>query len=306
MNYNIFINQKAIVESNIDLDIKDAAILDIMRGLAISNSIDKILVGNDVYFWMKSSMVIKENPILGIKSPDGLYRRLIKLSDMGLIKAHKDNQKMNRSYYCLTSLFSSIFISSDLRTEIGRSDDTYGRKSEGPTDENRKVPTDENRNDYINIYNNNNNDYNKEFFIKNSKQKPMFNFFVSEFAKIYEEAFKLKYTFEKKDWVHIYPLIDFIYEKYLEVANKKEATNSEVMESITLFLKGALILRSDYFLSNFDISNIRSQMKNIILKILEKQKDGKSINNTKQSREQQTATLNAYLSQFPDPRKQRV
>lgn len=304
MKYNIFIDQKSIVENDLDMDIKDAVIIDFMRSLLESPKIDKLIFNKRVYFWMKSSHFVKENPLLGIKSSDGLYRRLLKLHNIGLISPHPDNKKLNKSYYCLTDLFHNIFSSDDvdnLRMKIGRSEGTSGRKSEGGTDENRKVPTDENRKDNTIIYYNTINDYNKqEFFKKNSRDKNLHNFFIESFNSAYYNCFGIKYKYEQKDFPHVYPIIDQVYERLVEVLLREEVTIEEVESGIKFFIEGAISLRSNYFLSNFNIPVLRSSCRDIFLKLSEKNKQNgnqQSINN-KQSSFDKGRDAQQIFSQF--------
>src|SRR5690606_216732 len=109
MKYNIHINQKTIVENKIDIDLKDAVILEFLKSMPLSDKIKKIILDNRVYFWVNYTYLIKENPLLGIKAADSLYRRMTKLVSLGLLDVHPDNQKLNRGYYSFTKKFYTLF-----------------------------------------------------------------------------------------------------------------------------------------------------------------------------------------------------
>lgn len=155
MNYTINIDQKAIHESGLDIDIKDAIIIDFIKTMPGSVKIEKKLIDNDLYFWVSYQYIIDQNPLLGIKSKDGVYRRILKLISMDLLKAHGDNQKSNKSFYSLTQKFEDLFVGKDDRkasVKNKKPKGTYGLKSEGPTDEKSEVPTDEKSDNSFTIY----------------------------------------------------------------------------------------------------------------------------------------------------------
>lgn len=160
MKYNIHINQKTIVDNKIDIDLKDAVILEFLKSMPLSEKIKKIILDNRVYFWVNYKYLLKENPLLGIKAVDSLYRRMAKLVSVGLLDVHPDNQKLNRGYYSFTKKFYELFESSD---------EKYEDYDFEPTDEKSEVPTDEKSDDNsIYIFSNTNK---LNYTIKNNKEE---------------------------------------------------------------------------------------------------------------------------------------
>ena len=142
MKYTITINQKVIVESGLDIDLQDAAILDWMMQFSHSPKINKLFVENRMYYFFSYDKIISDLPILKLKK-DTVYRRIKNMSDLGLLVASPDNQSMQRPYYAFTGLLLSLFISDENKISIhNKSKPTetnpypYGNKSVPPTDEN--------------------------------------------------------------------------------------------------------------------------------------------------------------------------
>jgi len=90
MKYNIFINQKALSETK--LDIKDAAILDyLMAFCGIDNKNIKQMNFEEKgktyrYTWINFRHLIKEMPLLRIKSKGAITKRVENIKNAGFIK----------------------------------------------------------------------------------------------------------------------------------------------------------------------------------------------------------------------------
>mgnify|MGYP001176951067 CR=1 FL=1 len=90
MKYNIYINQKALINSKLDL--KDAAILDYIKAFCgVDDKRVKQLVvsenGMDYkYTWINFNHLIKEMPILGIKQKASISERIKNIEKRGYIK----------------------------------------------------------------------------------------------------------------------------------------------------------------------------------------------------------------------------
>ncbi len=108
MKFNININQKAIVDNKFDLDLADAAILDFLESWVYAGNIHKKLFYDKPYYWLDYQYLISEMPMLGIKSKDGIYRRLKKMCDMGLLIAHQDNQVIGKPYFAFGPKFELL------------------------------------------------------------------------------------------------------------------------------------------------------------------------------------------------------
>lgn len=104
--YNIGINQKAAIDSNLEIDIIDIAIMDFLWNFQASNKIKKIEGG---WFWAAGSEIIKQIPILGIKTTRGISKRINKLVAVGLLERHPDNRQMRQSFYKITPRYETLF-----------------------------------------------------------------------------------------------------------------------------------------------------------------------------------------------------
>lgn len=106
MNYNININQKAIVELNSELedklDLKDATILEWMLKFHAEPKSKKMLIGESVYFWGAYQLIIDENPLLEIDNKEVISRRVGRLVDAGLIQNFISKDEGNKTYFSIT------------------------------------------------------------------------------------------------------------------------------------------------------------------------------------------------------------
>lgn len=94
MKYTIFINQSVLAQYK-KLDIKDGAILDYLIAFCSSDdkSIRQLTIkerGVDYqYTWINYNHLIKEMPMLGIRSKEPITRRIKKIEKAGFIKTFR-------------------------------------------------------------------------------------------------------------------------------------------------------------------------------------------------------------------------
>lgn len=134
MKWNININQKAIVDLGIDIDVIDASILDQCFNYSHDEGIAKIFLRDKVYYWFDYNQVIRQLPLLKIKSKDSVYRRFKKMTEVGLLEPHPNNQSLGRPYYafsnlCVQCTYGYKTEGTDLKPE------GYGSKVGGGTDQ---------------------------------------------------------------------------------------------------------------------------------------------------------------------------
>lgn len=190
------------MDNGIQIDAIDAMILEIIRDMPLSEKIEKRFIENTVYFWVNHKNLVEENKILGIKTPDGLYRRLVKLSELGLIHIHPDNQRMKKSFYAISDLFNNIFshsTSDDRPNKV----DHFGYKTEVTSDDRPNSTSDGKPKDNTINDNTINDNKKKKYKKENSFIKPTLNdvkdFFLSKgFNEDYAEmAFDY---YDSADW----------------------------------------------------------------------------------------------------------
>ena len=99
MKYNISINQYAAVKYGFDLDIIDLAIFECIKDISHSPKCVKIQTPEGVFFWVSHKLVMKELPLLKIKTPQGLSRRIENLIKAELLIKHPDCDKYSKTLY---------------------------------------------------------------------------------------------------------------------------------------------------------------------------------------------------------------
>lgn len=157
MKFNININQLALINAFPPgkVDIIDGAIINFIETFSHSDQIEKIIVRGVSYFWIKYSYLLQEMPLIKplIGTSDGIYRRVKKMSKLGLFEFCPDNKTRGRSYLRFGPVYSSLIRSEggpNLRTGIRTpSDDAPNLPSDGnPKDNNTNInPFTKNKNE---------------------------------------------------------------------------------------------------------------------------------------------------------------
>lgn len=131
MKFSININQFAVQQSGLDLDLTDGAILDFVKNWITCSKAERIQCKNESYVWISHELVLNQMPMIRLKK-DSLYRRMSRLCNMGLLKLHPDSQSMQKSFYAITELFDQLNFS----TPPDSNPYPSGFKSVPPTDSN--------------------------------------------------------------------------------------------------------------------------------------------------------------------------
>jgi uncharacterized phage protein (TIGR02220 family) len=121
MKWNININQKAVIDMGVDIDIIDAAIIDQCMSFSHSKDCGRMFLDGETFYWLGYENIAEQLPLLKLKK-DSVYRRLKKMADLGLLIPHPNNQAIGKPFYAFTEKCVKC---------------TYGYKSEG-TDQNPK------------------------------------------------------------------------------------------------------------------------------------------------------------------------
>ena len=99
MKYNIIINQKAVLDNNLKLDIIDIAIYDFIKSFTLSDKCGKMIINNTTYYWINSSMIIEQMPILNISTERGISKRIDKLVEAEMIDRYPKNKSIQKSLF---------------------------------------------------------------------------------------------------------------------------------------------------------------------------------------------------------------
>ena len=91
--YTFQINQRAIIENNLKIDLIDASIFDFIHYFQASPKTKKMVDNGVQYFYLHWSKIVEQIPLLGITTRQGIYKRLQNLIDAKLLEAHQDNGK---------------------------------------------------------------------------------------------------------------------------------------------------------------------------------------------------------------------
>ena len=117
MKYNISINQFAAVKHGLNLDFLDLAIFDFIRSFINSGNCQTTQIGNESYYWISYKKIKEDLPLLPLNSGDAIYRRVKKLTEVGLLQLHPKSVQLGRSYFCKGLKFNLLEFSdpSDLK-----------------------------------------------------------------------------------------------------------------------------------------------------------------------------------------------
>lgn len=225
MKFNLNINQKSIIESNLDIDIQDACILDFISTFSHSDKIKKLFIGDKVYYWFDYNLVSENLPILKLKK-DTVYRRFKYLSEIGLLEPHPDNQNLGRPYYHLSQLLMSLFFTIGFKSDPTEKNPTpYGNES--------VPPTEKNPNDNSIKYN-----VNKLYFDIEKKET------VSEFEKTFEAFLKMR---KEKKVANTEHAVSILRKKVLELSKGLDPIAIEILnQSIIKSWTDLYKLKEDY------------------------------------------------------------
>lgn len=97
--YSITINQKAVIDYDLDLDIVDMAIFDFIQKFANSPKCVKMQTDKGTYYWISYAVIRESLPILRIKSNQGIANHIDKLIAANMLERYDNNIQQQRSYY---------------------------------------------------------------------------------------------------------------------------------------------------------------------------------------------------------------
>lgn len=113
--YNIVINQKAIVDNGLSIDIVDAAVFDFIKDFSHSDKCVKMQIDGKTYFWITNQTIIDNLPLLQISTPRGISKRIDNLVDAELLVRCPNNQEMNKTLYAFGRRYDEYIFTSESR-----------------------------------------------------------------------------------------------------------------------------------------------------------------------------------------------
>jgi len=82
-----------------NLDLIDLAIFDFIKDFANSASCIKMHTPEGVYFWISHQLIIDEMPLLGIKTKQGIIKRIENLIQSEVLKKHPNCDMYSKTLY---------------------------------------------------------------------------------------------------------------------------------------------------------------------------------------------------------------
>jgi len=171
MKYSININQRAVVDLGLDLDLTDMAILDFMSEFAHTEECEKAWVDakGACAYWFSTKLILEQLPILRI-TERAVRQHINNLIGAGLLERYGDPRRTQKSYFLFGPTYAKLFFATAPSTVP--SDGVLPQTSEkNCRDLGNKLPTPRKNisdNNNINIIDNKGKD------VVVNKQKPVF------------------------------------------------------------------------------------------------------------------------------------
>ena len=113
MQYSIKIDQLAVMNAGLDVDVVDMTIFDFIQHYAHSDKCMKLQTETGTYYWVSHTTIIQQLPILGISTGAGIVKRINKLIDAGLLSRHPNCDMMRKTFYMFGPNYYKINFTTD-------------------------------------------------------------------------------------------------------------------------------------------------------------------------------------------------
>lgn len=120
--------------AGLDLDVIDLSIFAFIKDFANSGSCTPLQCDGGPYFWISHKKIIEEMPILGIKTPGGIVKRINKLIEADVLARHPNCEYMTKTFYKFGPNYDKLCF-----TPLSESSHPYPIV-EGPLSDCRGVP----------------------------------------------------------------------------------------------------------------------------------------------------------------------
>ena len=112
MKFSININQKAVVDLGLDLDLTDLAIFDFMSDFALTDACEKVYVQteNAFAYWFSADLILSQLPLLRI-TPRAVRQHINNLEKCGLLtlcKGELDARRTHKAYYLFGPMYARL------------------------------------------------------------------------------------------------------------------------------------------------------------------------------------------------------
>lgn len=201
IKWNININQKAIIDNNLDIDLIQSSIFNFIYDFIASGNANKIIKDNDAFYWISYQYIIDALPILKINNKDTISRHINKLVKEGLLNKIIIKEFGNKTFFNIGNNAKTLFFgipslsNSRVPTQI----------KEPPDSNQGRVPTQIKDNSYINNTNINTNINDNE---------------ILELINLYPAKCNIRKTSTQRSIYDKKKLIKIIKEKGMETARE--------------------------------------------------------------------------------------
>lgn len=113
MKYNISINQKAVIDSGLSLDLIDLAIFDCLKDFSLVPSCKTLSIGGITYYLFNWKLIQQQLPILGLNTRQSVFKRFTNLKEAGVIVANPDNATLGQAWYRFGSNYQKLLFNPD-------------------------------------------------------------------------------------------------------------------------------------------------------------------------------------------------
>ena len=112
MKFNIYINQKALIELAerkwIKIDLVDWAIINWIKDFHNEPKVKKEKIDGKIFFWLAYNKLKEDLPLLNVNSKKWIANRLQKLIDLWLLEKHLNKDEWNLTYFYYTQEFFDL------------------------------------------------------------------------------------------------------------------------------------------------------------------------------------------------------
>ena len=105
IQYSLILHLREVQELGIDISLVDLVIFEFLRSFETKTYCKKEKLDDEqIYFWVSHELIMKQLPILGIKTKRGIIDRINNLVNIGLLIRYTSPKGVNKSYYRFTAL----------------------------------------------------------------------------------------------------------------------------------------------------------------------------------------------------------
>ena len=105
LQYSLILHLREVQELGIDISLTDLVIFEFLRSFETKTYCKKEKLDDEqIYFWVSHELIMKQLPILGIKTKRGIIDRINNLVNIGLLIRYTSQKGVNKSYYRFTAL----------------------------------------------------------------------------------------------------------------------------------------------------------------------------------------------------------